>query len=92
MEVNRQYPCYFVTAYTDTYTHSNSYARIHSYAYTHTLLHIYYTLIYIYLGKHVVFGKVLEGMDVVTHIEEQGSPSGTPYKKVIIIKSGELEV
>ena len=88
MEVNRQYPCYFVTTYTDTYTHSFTYTHIHSYTYIHS--HTY--TIRTYTGKHVVFGKVLEGMDVVTHIEEQGSPSGTPYKKVIIIKSGELEV
>lgn len=42
-------------------------------------------------GKHVVFGKVLEGMDVVKTIEEQGSASGTPKKKVVIAKSGELK-
>ena len=27
-------------------------------------------------GKHVVFGKVVEGMDVVKRLEEQGSQSG----------------
>ncbi|CAM9418932.1 unnamed protein product [Discosporangium mesarthrocarpum] len=41
-------------------------------------------------GKHVVFGKVLDGMDVVKAIEEEGSPNGTPKSKVIISKSGEL--
>merc|ERR1719263_866021 len=43
-------------------------------------------------GKHVVFGKVLEGMDVVKKIEGYGSGSGTPSKKVTIADSGELEM
>jgi len=43
-------------------------------------------------GKHVVFGKVIEGMDVVKAIEAYGSGSGTPSKKVTIAKSGELEM
>jgi len=43
-------------------------------------------------GKHVVFGEVLEGMDVVYKIEGAGSPSGSPTKKVVIVKSGELDV
>jgi len=41
-------------------------------------------------GKHVVFGEVLEGQDVVTKIEGMGSPSGTPKTKLVIEKSGEL--
>jgi peptidylprolyl isomerase len=41
-------------------------------------------------GKHVVFGKVLSGMDVVYKIEAQGSQAGTPKKKVVIVDSGEL--
>eukprot|EP00050_Salpingoeca_kvevrii_P016454 m.55602 g.55602 ORF g.55602 m.55602 type:complete len:171 (-) comp6944_c0_seq2:39-551(-) len=41
-------------------------------------------------GRHVVFGKVSEGMDVVMEIEKVGSGSGTPSKKVRIAKSGEL--
>jgi len=41
-------------------------------------------------GRHVVFGEVLEGMDVVKEIEAQGTPSGTPAKKVTITDSGEL--
>lgn len=41
-------------------------------------------------GKHVVFGEVLEGQDLVQKIEGQGSPSGKPKLKVVIEKSGEL--
>jgi peptidylprolyl isomerase len=41
-------------------------------------------------GKHVVFGKVIEGEDVVKSIEKQGSGSGKPNKKVTIVDSGEL--
>lgn len=42
-------------------------------------------------GRHVVFGKVLEGMDVVYKIEAVGSQSGQPSKSVKIVKSGELK-
>lgn len=41
-------------------------------------------------GKHVVFGKVLEGADVVTAIERVGSQSGKTSKEVRIAASGEL--
>ncbi|KAL6195443.1 hypothetical protein ACLB2K_031062 [Fragaria x ananassa] len=41
-------------------------------------------------GKHVVFGKVLSGMDVVYKVEAEGSQSGTPKSKVVIVDSGEL--
>jgi len=41
-------------------------------------------------GKHVVFGEVLEGMDVIKAIEAQGTPSGAPAKKVTIKDAGEL--
>jgi len=41
-------------------------------------------------GKHVVFGKVIEGMDVVKAVEAVGSQSGTPSKKVVVADSGEL--
>lgn len=43
-------------------------------------------------GRHVVFGRVLEGMDIVMKVEALGSQSGTPKKKVVIAKSGELEM
>merc|ERR1712039_1132499 len=43
-------------------------------------------------GRHVVFGKVLEGMDVVKAVEAVGSQSGKTSKKVLIADSGELEI
>ncbi|CDY52123.1 BnaA10g29520D [Brassica napus] len=41
-------------------------------------------------GRHVVFGKVVSGMDVVYKIEAEGNQSGTPKSKVVIVDSGEL--
>ncbi|KAI3806299.1 hypothetical protein L1987_22198 [Smallanthus sonchifolius] len=41
-------------------------------------------------GRHVVFGKVLSGMDVVYKMEAEGTQSGTPKSKVTIADSGEL--
>jgi len=41
-------------------------------------------------GRHVVFGKVIEGLDVVTKVEAVGSSSGTPQKSVVIHDSGIL--
>ena len=43
-------------------------------------------------GKHVVFGKVIEGMDIVKAVEAVGSQSGKTSKKVTIADSGELEM
>lgn len=43
-------------------------------------------------GRHVVFGKVIEGMDVVYKVEAVGSQSGKTSKKVTIVDSGELEM
>jgi len=43
-------------------------------------------------GKHVVFGKVIEGMDVVREVEALGSQSGKPSKEVRIAASGEIAV
>uniref|UniRef100_K3WWD8 Peptidyl-prolyl cis-trans isomerase n=1 Tax=Globisporangium ultimum (strain ATCC 200006 / CBS 805.95 / DAOM BR144) TaxID=431595 RepID=K3WWD8_GLOUD len=41
-------------------------------------------------GRHVVFGRVVDGMDVLKAIEAVGSQSGTPSQKVVITESGEL--
>merc|ERR1712039_78548 len=42
-------------------------------------------------GKHVVFGSVTEGMDVVKKLEAVGSQSGKTSKKVVIADCGQLE-
>jgi len=42
-------------------------------------------------GKHVVFGQVVKGEEVVSSIEAVGSATGTPKKKVIIADCGELK-
>merc|ERR1711973_504709 len=41
-------------------------------------------------GKHVVFGSVVEGMDVVKRLEGCGSSSGKPSKKIVIENCGQL--
>merc|ERR1712125_163926 len=38
-------------------------------------------------GRHVVFGKVLDGMDVITQVEAVGTSSGSPQKDVTIAGS-----
>ncbi|KAK9945216.1 hypothetical protein M0R45_010741 [Rubus argutus] len=42
-------------------------------------------------GKHVVFGKVTKGIDVVEKIEKAGSASGKPLQPVKIVNCGEVE-
>jgi peptidyl-prolyl isomerase F (cyclophilin D) len=42
-------------------------------------------------GKHVVFGKVTTGMDVVKAMEAVGSEDGKPAKTVTIVNSGQLK-
>ncbi|XP_071807405.1 peptidyl-prolyl cis-trans isomerase E-like [Asterias amurensis] len=41
-------------------------------------------------GKHVVFGHVTEGMDIVRKMENLGDKSGKPKDKVTILDCGEL--
>ena len=41
-------------------------------------------------GKHVVFGSVTKGMDVVTAIEKVGSSTGKTTKQVVISDCGQL--
>ncbi|KAM7148343.1 peptidyl-prolyl cis-trans isomerase A-like [Molossus nigricans] len=41
-------------------------------------------------GKHVVFGQVKDGMDVVTTMESFGSRNGKTSKKVTIANCGQL--
>jgi cyclophilin family peptidyl-prolyl cis-trans isomerase len=42
-------------------------------------------------GRHVVFGIVEEGWDVVKKIEAVGSSSGITSQRVVITKSGIME-
>jgi len=42
-------------------------------------------------GKHVVFGKVVQGLDIVKKMENVGSEGGKTKKKVVIEDCGELK-
>ncbi|MFF9343321.1 MULTISPECIES: peptidylprolyl isomerase [unclassified Streptomyces] len=42
-------------------------------------------------GKHVVFGEVVQGQDVVKQVEALGSGSGATKAKITIAKSGVVE-
>ena len=41
-------------------------------------------------GKHVVFGKVVEGMDIVKQVESYGTQSGKTTKNIIVENCGQL--
>lgn len=43
-------------------------------------------------GKHVAFGYVAHGMDVVRTIESVGAPSGKPTKRVTIADCGVVDL
>ena len=42
-------------------------------------------------GKHVVFGKVTKGLDLVKRMEATGTKSGTPTAQVKVIDCGEIK-
>jgi len=42
-------------------------------------------------GKHVVFGHVIEGLNVCKKMESVGSKSGTPNDPVVIVDCGRLK-
>jgi len=42
-------------------------------------------------GKHVVFGQITKGYDIVEKMEAQGSRSGATRQPVVITNSGELK-
>lgn len=42
-------------------------------------------------GRHVVFGSVVEGMDVLKLVEALGSQSGATSKRIVIENCGELK-
>lgn len=42
-------------------------------------------------GLHVVFGRVVEGQDIVKKMEAAGTQSGKPTKKIVIANCGQLE-
>jgi len=41
-------------------------------------------------GKHVVFGEVLEGSEIIKEVEANGSQSGKTKVPITIVDSGEL--
>ncbi|KAI2805717.1 hypothetical protein BLOT_004719 [Blomia tropicalis] len=41
-------------------------------------------------GKHVVFGQVISGMEIVRRIEDCGTKGGKPTKRVVIANCGEF--
>ena len=42
-------------------------------------------------GKHVVFGKVVKGMNMIKNVEKYGTMEGTPKAKIKIIDCGEIK-
>ncbi|GAB2282320.1 hypothetical protein Dimus_016868 [Dionaea muscipula] len=41
-------------------------------------------------GKHVVFGKVVQGMDILRQLEQVGTSTGQPHGVVKVVDCGEL--
>ena len=42
-------------------------------------------------GAHVVFGEVVDGMEIITKVEGYGSRSGKTSKNITISDCGELD-
>merc|ERR1712025_588763 len=42
-------------------------------------------------GKNVVFGKIIEGGELMQSVEESGSENGTPSRRIIISDCGEVQ-
>ena len=42
-------------------------------------------------GKHVIFGRVVDGIKVVKAVEAQGSGRGQTKKEIVITDCGELK-
>lgn len=42
-------------------------------------------------GRHVVFGRVIDGLPIVAKIESLGSSSGKPKAQIVIDECGQLE-
>merc|ERR1719282_1532446 len=42
-------------------------------------------------GKHTVFGKVTQGLDVIKKVESYGSQRGTTSKQIVITDCGEVD-
>ena len=41
-------------------------------------------------GKHMVFGTVVDGVDVVMEINRAGTPEGRPKERIVIVDAGEI--
>lgn len=41
-------------------------------------------------GKHVVFGRVLSGMDIVRKVEQLETKEDKPEKNVVVVDCGQL--
>ena len=41
-------------------------------------------------GRHVVFGSIVEGMDIIKKVESFGSRSGKTTAKIVVDECGEI--
>ena len=41
-------------------------------------------------GRHVVFGSIVEGMDIIKKVESFGSRSGKTTAKIVVEECGEI--